>query len=103
MATADGLDAAEEAIRRAVDAKAVLENPAFLQAMTRLREDMVDAWKAAPARDAEGREQLWRLYQTAERFEGLLQAILNEGAYEKARLLDIERDKAMRAANGIPG
>ena len=36
-------------------------------------------WEACPARDVEGREELWKYYKLAKKFRGILQGMVESG------------------------
>lgn len=49
----------EEKIHRGTRAKEVLENEEFQRAFESIEEELTQAWKTSPQRDAEGREKLF--------------------------------------------
>lgn len=49
----------ERDIEMAEKAKEVLSNEAYIAAFETIEREIVEQWKAAPARDSEGRERLW--------------------------------------------
>lgn len=65
--------------RRGQEAKNVITAPVYSDAMKALKAEIIDKWAACPARDTEGREWLWNHYQTALRFESILQSIMETG------------------------
>lgn len=66
-----------------VYASQVLENPAYQEAMKLLREQVVEAWKDCPVRDAEGQLLLLQLAKLTDKFEAIL-----KGAVESGKLAD---------------
>lgn len=59
----------DEEIARSEAAKRIYEDPLFKQAMSIVRQEILDKWSATPARDTEGREWLWQLHQSMNKFE----------------------------------
>lgn len=83
-------------------ARLVLENEAFTAAMADLRQEIMEQWKNAPARDHEGRESLWALYKLSEKFEAHLTTSLETGVMAK---LDLKHRQSLlekaRSAIGL--
>lgn len=69
----------DEKIARGNEARVILNNPVFVDSISRLKQEIVDKWAACPARDSEGREWLWQHYQVAMKFEETLTEVLNTG------------------------
>lgn len=67
-------------------AAGIVNDPLFIESMKRLKQEVIDRWSAAPARDTDGREWLWQHYQVALKFEELLVELINTG-----KMADIER------------
>ena len=74
---------------RAEDAKRITEDPLFKEAMDKVKKEVLDLWGAAGARDTEGREWLWLMYQATLRFENVFKTYLETG-----RLVDLEVARA---------
>lgn len=49
----------EERVHRGARAKECLDNEEFQAAFTAIEEDLTNAWKTSPQRDAEGRERVF--------------------------------------------
>ena len=69
--------------KNGVHASQVLENPAYQQAMSLLRQQVIDAWKDCPVRDTEGQMLLLQLAKLTDKFEAIL-----KGAVESGKLAD---------------
>lgn len=69
-------------------AQRILNDPIFKDAMAAVKQEVIDRWAAAPARDTEGREWLWQHYQVALKFEEVFSTMINTG-----KMADIEREQ----------
>jgi hypothetical protein len=72
--------------QRGIDATQVLENAAFKEAMTILKQAVVDQWKDSPIRDKEGQLLLLQLAKLTDKFEGILIGIVETGKLAKSRI-----------------
>lgn len=79
----------EEAIKRAGRAQQLLEEPMIKEALETIERDIIAQWEACPARDTEGREQLWKYYKTALKFKGILQGAIESGKLEQLRQVSL--------------
>lgn len=92
----------EERIYDADQARLVLENPVFQQALDDIKAEFTESWKQSPARDADGREKLWQLLKMAEKLEANLKTRLETGKLARLELDHKERESLMaRAARGL--
>lgn len=66
-------------IQRAERARQLLEDPMIAEALDLIEQEVVDMWAGCPVRDVEGRESLWRLYMTAQKFRGILRGTMESG------------------------
>jgi regulator of replication initiation timing len=83
-------------------ARLVLENEAFHQALADIETEITESWKNAPARDHEGREQLWQLLKLAGKLRTNLQSRMETG--KLARLeLDHQRKSMLQKAKELTG
>lgn len=64
---------------RAQYAHQILENPVFKSAIEVIRAETVKAWAECPARDVEGREQLWKIYRVNEKFLNIFKGYIEAG------------------------
>lgn len=82
-------------VLRGRDAKLVLDNPAYQEAMQSLREDIIFEWKKCPVRDKEGQTLLLQLVKLTDKFEGFLQGRIESGKMAQRKIdLDIARDES---------
>ena len=80
---------------RGIEASAVLENEAFKQAMTALRDQVIEQWKACPIRDKEGQTLLLQLAKLTDKFEGLIVGMVESGKFAQHKIhLDSLRDES---------
>lgn len=86
----------EQRIYDGEQAKQVLENPAFAQALADIRQELIEQWKQAPARDLTGKEHLWNLHKLTDKLEVTLRASLDSGRLA-AEELKHQRSMADRA------
>ena len=73
-------------IATAERAHALLTDPLLVDAFARLESKWMDAWKNSPARDADGREEIWRLLRTLTALRGELESVLQDGTVARHKL-----------------
>ena len=82
------------AVQQGDEARQVLANPAYVQAMKTLQDQIVDQWRECPIRDKEGQRLLLQLAKLAQKFEATLAGMVESGKLAHAKLdLDAERDE----------
>ena len=69
----------DEEIQRGGDAAVLIQNPLYVEAMSKLKKEVIEKWSECPARDVEGREWLWQHYQVTLKFEQIFQELINTG------------------------
>jgi len=69
----------EEMQTRGWRAKELQDNELLQQALKSIKDEVITQWGACPARDMEGKEQLWQLYKTSQKFEMLLNGYIESG------------------------
>ena len=79
------------------EASLLLENPAFTEAMSRMREDVRRQWMEAPVRDAEGQRLLLITAKLVEKLDGTLRGMVEAGKLAQSRM-DVND---LRDENGI--
>lgn len=93
----------DKRIYDADQARLVLENPAFSQAFEDVKQEIIESWKNAPARDKEGREELFKLLKMAEKLEQILRQSMESGQLAKVEIRHkeslMERAKATMGWN----
>lgn len=84
-------------ITRAEAAKRILAEPLLAEALDTIEREIVDMWAACPARDVEGREELWKFNATARKFRALLLGYIETGKLAKVRLEEKSAAQRIRA------
>ena len=79
-------------LERGNDAKRLLENPIYQEAIDALRNGIVDKWRSAPIRDKEGMHELKLMDKLLTDIEGYIKAIADTG---KLADIQLEREKRM--------
>lgn len=74
---------------RALGADALLKNDLFNEALESIERDLIDAWKATPARDTDGRERCWSAIQQLGKIKGFVETVLRDGKLAAAQLKEI--------------
>ena len=69
----------DQEMQRGAAAAYIVNDPIFVEAMARLKKEVIEKWSECPARDVEGREWLWQHYQVTLKFEQLFTEIINTG------------------------
>lgn len=69
----------DEESQRGQQAAGIVNDPLFIEAMTKLKNEVITLWSACPARDVDGREWLWQHYQVTLKFEQIFQEMINTG------------------------
>lgn len=84
--------------QRGLEAGQVLDNEAYKDAMTSLRAQVVEQWKACPIRDKEGQILLLQLAKLADKFEGILQGMVESGKFadRKIKLDELRNESGAR-------
>ncbi len=80
----------EEEIARSEAAKRIYEDPLFKEALNLVRQEILDKWSSTPARDVEGREWLWQLHQSANKFE-----LVFLGWMETGKLAELGKERSL--------
>ncbi len=79
----------DEEIRRANEAKRIIEDPLVIEALAAMRGDLIAEWEKAPARDTEGRERLWAMVKTIDKFRSFFVGAMEGGKVAQAQLLRV--------------
>ena len=72
------------------DATQVLGNPAYSEAMALLKAAVVEKWRNAPIRDAEGQRLLLQMAKLADDFEAILGGFVQHGKLAQHKI-DVDR------------
>jgi hypothetical protein len=76
----------EQRLARGDRAREILENEEFNSAFEAIQQEIIEQWKSAPARDAEGREKLYLMLKMGEKFKLALQSTMETGKLAQAEL-----------------
>jgi protein involved in temperature-dependent protein secretion len=66
----------QERGRRAAE---LLESELLKEALKAIKDEVTEQWVECPARDKEGKEALWQLAKTAQKFENALMGYISTG------------------------
>ncbi len=83
-------------VNRAEHAARLLNDELLMDALKAIRDDVVRTWVECPARDKEGKEALWQLAKTADKFETLLRGYVETGKLATANLKSFEERRVLR-------
>lgn len=97
-------DRTAEQVARAQRAKLILEDPLVVAALTDIKTELRQAWEASPARDKEGREELYRLMRMANSFESAFRIHIETGeiAAHKLRAEEEQQSLLERLRDKLP-
>jgi hypothetical protein len=96
MTDTDRMSALHEEQERGRRASELLSNELLQDALKAIEAEVIEQWKACPARDAEGKEALWQLMKTADKFRGLLTGHIEAGKLAAANLKRYEEKRGLR-------
>lgn len=86
----------QQTVQRAQEAALVLDNPAYQEAMSSLKEAVIQQWKDCPVRDREGQLLLLQLAKLADKFDSILKGMIETGKLAQHRIdLDRERNESI--------
>lgn len=81
----------QEEINRAEHAQRLLDDTLLQATLAAIKSEVVKAWVECPQRDEEGKEALWQLMKTADKFEGMLWGYINTGSLAINNLKHFEK------------
>lgn len=87
----------DQRIYDADQAKLVLENSAFHQALADIEAEITEQWKQSPARDPEGREKLWTMLKLAGKLRANLLTRMETGKLARLELDHEQKTLAQKA------
>lgn len=76
----------EQQARRGTDAEALLRHPLLVEAFSTIEQDIEAKWRDSPARDVEGREQLWTQLKLLHRLRAEIQQVAESGKVAEATI-----------------
>lgn len=92
------MDKLNEQAVRGLEARQVIDNPAYQMAMALLKESVDKEWQKADVRDMEGQRLLLQFRKTVDRFERILTGMVDTGRYAERKIVDdkIRNENALR-------
>lgn len=87
---------AQQESDRGIEARMLLENPLLQDALKAIETEVVEQWAACPARDTEGKEALWQLMKTAQKFKGILTGYVQTGQLASENMRKFEEKRRLR-------
>lgn len=87
-------------IDRAEHASRLLNDQLLQDALKAIKDEVTRTWLECPARDHEGKEALWQLAKTADKFEALLRGHIETGKLAQMNLKAFEERKGLRRVFG---
>jgi hypothetical protein len=85
---------------RGAEAAILLENRLLQDALNAIEKEVFDQWMQCPARDKEGKEALWQLAKTAQKFRGVLTGYIETGKLATSQLSQFEERRGIRKLFG---
>lgn len=77
-------------------AQDLIDNELLQQALKAIEDEVVAQWGACPARDKEGKEALWQLYKTSQKFRALLLGYVQTGKMATDSLQRYEQESKIK-------
>jgi hypothetical protein len=90
-------------MERAEHARRLLDDPLLADAIKTIRDEVVRMWVDCPARDSEGKEALWQLAKTTDKFELLLKGYIETGKLAAANLRAMKEFEEKRGLRRVFG
>lgn len=87
-------------INRADHAQRLLNDELLQDSLKTIKEEVTRLWLDCPARDHEGKEALWQLAKTADKFESLLRGHIETGKLAQVNLKAFEERRGLRRVFG---
>jgi hypothetical protein len=76
----------EKRVYDADQARQVLENEAFAKAFSDIEQEYSEAWKNSPARDAGGREEIWKTIKLLHKLRLTLESAMQDGTMARIEI-----------------
>lgn len=80
------MDRTEREIQRGERAAQLLQDDLIVEALDKVEREYTEQWKNSPVRDAEGREKLFLMVKTAQKFRMELESVMETGQLAKLSL-----------------
>lgn len=76
--------------------QSLLENELLNEALDAIEKEVVSQWAECPARDKEGKEALWQLMKTSQKFRRILEGYVQTGKLATEQLKAFEEKRGIR-------
>ena len=76
--------------------ESLLENELLKEALKAIKDEVNAQWVDCPARDKEGKEALWQLAKTAQKFENILLGYIDTGKLATSQLKRFEEESTVK-------
>lgn len=86
----------EQEAHRGQEAELLLNNDLLRDALAAIDAEVVKQWQDCPARDRDGKEALWQLMKTAQKFRRILIGHIETGKLARENLRRIEESRMRR-------
>lgn len=86
----------EQEAHRGQEAELLLNNDLLREALAAIDAEVVKQWQDCPARDRDGKEALWQLMKTAQKFRRILIGHIETGKLARENLRRIEESRMRR-------
>lgn len=86
----------EQEAHRGQEAELLLNNDLLREALAAIDAEVVKQWQDCPARDRDGKEALWQLMKTAQKFRRILIGHIETGKLARENLRRIEESRIRR-------
>ena len=83
-------------VDRATKARLLLEDQMLQDALKAIEDEVVEQWTDCPARDMEGKEALWQLMRTAQKFRAILIGHIETNKLATAQFAKFEEKRTFR-------
>ena len=81
---------------RGIRSGELLNNEILIQALAAIEAEVVDQWGNCPARDLEGKEALWQLFKTSQKFRATLLGYIESGKLATEQLKRYDKESRLR-------
>ena len=90
----------EEMVQRGRRAEQLMNDTMLKEALDAIESEILEQWEACPARDVEGREELWKYHKTAKKLRLILKGTMESGKVGAFREQQTTADKLVNFVRG---
>lgn len=84
----------QQTAQQGTEAQRILDSEVYKDAMAAMKLQIIEQWKACPVRDKEGQVLLLQLAKLADKFEGILNGVVQTGKFAQHQIdIDSLRDE----------